>query len=77
MECLEFRRRLGAEPHSRDPQVLAHRETCASCAAAWEKAQRFDRDLQGALDVPVPEGLAERVLLAQATGEHQRQVRRH
>lgn len=76
MDCLEFRRRLGAEPHARDPQLLGHRETCPSCAAAWDKAQRFERDLHGALDVPLPEGLIERVLLAQATGEHQRHVRR-
>lgn len=76
MDCLEFRRRLGAEPHGRDPQMLAHREACPACTAAWEKAQRFERDLHGALDVPLPEGLAERVLLAQATGERQGQVRR-
>lgn len=76
MDCLEFRRRMGAEPHSRDPQMLAHREACPSCAAAWDKAQRFERDLHGALDVPLPAGLAQRVLLAQATGEQQRHVRR-
>lgn len=76
MDCLEFRRRLGAEPHARDPQMLSHREDCPSCAAAWDKAQRFERDLHAALDVPLPQGLAERVLLAQATGEHQRHVRR-
>ena len=26
MDCLEFRRRLGAEPHSRAAELLAHRE---------------------------------------------------
>lgn len=75
MDCLEFRRRLGAEPHGRDGDMIAHRETCPSCAAAWEKAQRFEQSLQGALEVPLPEGLAERVLLAQATGERRRHVR--
>jgi hypothetical protein len=77
MDCLEFRRRLGAEPHSRDPALLAHRDACPTCGAAWEKAQRFEHALRGALDVPLPEALAERVLLAQATGERQRHVRRH
>ena len=76
MDCLEFRRRLGTEPHARDPEGLAHRDGCAACRAAWERAQAFEHALQGALDVPVPEGLAERVLLAQATGERQHTVRR-
>jgi hypothetical protein len=76
MDCLEFRRRLGADPHARDPALLAHRDGCAACAAAWERAQRFERDLLDALTVPEPESLAERVLLAQATGERQRHTRR-
>jgi hypothetical protein len=76
MDCLEFRRRLGAEPQSRDPAMLAHRESCPTCAAAWEKAQRFEQPLHDALDVPLPGGLIERTLLAQATGERQRAVRR-
>jgi hypothetical protein len=76
MDCLEFRRRLGAEPHSRAAELLAHRDSCAACAAAWERAQAFERELHAALDVSVPEGLAERVLLAQATGERRQQTRR-
>lgn len=76
MDCLEFRRRLGAEPQSRDPALLAHRRDCPACAAAWERAQAFEHELQAALDVSVPEGLAERVLLAQATGERRLQSRR-
>lgn len=76
MDCLEFRRRLGAEPQSRNPELLAHRESCAACAAAWERAHAFERELQVALAVPVPAGLADRVLLAQATGERQHAMRR-
>lgn len=76
MDCLEFRRRLGAEPHTRDPALLAHRDGCAACAAAWERAQAFERELHAALHVPVPEGLADRILLAQATGQQRRHTRR-
>jgi len=77
MDCLEFRRRLAAEPQSRDPELLAHRDSCAACTAAWERAQVFERELLAALEVPVPAGLADRVLLAQATDERrQQQVRR-
>jgi len=77
MNCLDFRRRIGAEPRSRDPELLAHRDTCKEgCAAFWQRAQRFEDDLEVALAVPVPEGLADRILLAQATGERRRQVGR-
>lgn len=77
MNCLEFRRRIGAEPRSTDPQLLAHRDSCREgCAAFWQRAQRFEDGLEAALAVPVPVGLADRILLAQATGERRRQVGR-
>jgi hypothetical protein len=77
MNCLDFRRRIGAEPRSRDPELLAHRDACKEgCAAFWQRAQRFEDDLEAALTVPVPEGLADRILLAHATGERRRQVSR-
>lgn len=68
MDCLEFRRRLAAEPRSRDAVFLAHRDAChAGCTEAWWRAQRFDRRIESALTLDVPANLAERVLLAQAT----------
>lgn len=76
MDCLEFRRRLAAEPLSRDPALHAHRGECAACAAAWERAQQAERELLDALAVPVPAGLSERILLAQATGERRQHMNR-
>lgn len=78
MDCLEFRRRLAAEPHSRDPELLAHRDSCrAGCAESWWGAQRFEQRIHGVLQsVEAPPDLAERVLLAQATSEHGRSRRR-
>jgi hypothetical protein len=76
MDCLEFRRRLAAEPQARAPELYAHQDGCAACAAAWERAQQDERELLAALQVPVPAGLAERVLLAQASGAHRRHLRR-
>lgn len=72
MDCLEFRRTLAATPQTHDPAMDAHRRECPACQAAWEQAQRFENDLLGALQVPMPEGLTERILLAQATGRRQR-----
>ncbi len=77
MNCLDFRRRIGAEPRTRDERFMAHRDACAEgCAAFWQRAQRFEDDLDAALAVPVPDGLADRILLAQATAERRGQVGR-
>ncbi|NII11341.1 DUF3379 family protein [Oleiagrimonas sp. C23AA] len=76
MDCLEFRRRLGAEPRSQAADMLAHRLECAACQAAWQRAQQFEDRLEGALKIDVPEGLTERALLAQSTLQRQRWRRR-
>jgi hypothetical protein len=77
MNCLDFRRRIGSEPRSRDPELLAHRDSCREgCAAFWQRAQRFEDDIEAAMNIPVPEGLADRILLAQATGERRQQLGR-
>ena len=68
MDCLEFRRRLAAEPRARDAMFFAHRDSChAGCTEAWWRAQRLERRIEDALTIEPPEGLAERILLAQAT----------
>ncbi len=79
MNCLEFRRQLGAEPGSHDAGFIGHRDSCRTCAAAWREAQSFEQTLRQSLTVDVPDGLADRVLLAQATAmrQHRRHGRRH
>ena len=81
MDCLEFRRRLAAEPGSRDAEFLAHRDHCrAGCTESWWRAQRCERQLRNVLQsVDAPQDLGERVLLAQATSlrgraRHRRQI---
>ncbi|HET9482422.1 MAG TPA: DUF3379 family protein, partial [Xanthomonadales bacterium] len=78
MNCLEFRRTLAAEPASADPRFLVHRDACARCSEAHAAAQAFERTLERALQVPVPAGLADQVLLRQLTAaRHERPRRRH
>jgi len=77
MDCLEFRRRLAAEPRSRDATFVAHRDSChAGCTEAWWRAQRLERRIEEALAMEPPAGLAERVLLAQTTRMRVRTRRR-
>jgi hypothetical protein len=67
MNCLEFRRRLGSDPRSTVPEFVAHREECTHCAEAQAQALGFEERLERLLAVPVPDRLAERVLLRQNT----------
>lgn len=67
MNCLEFRRALAATPTRADAAFLSHRDGCPGCGEAWTQAQAFERTLERALAVPVPEGFADRILLEQTT----------
>jgi hypothetical protein len=72
MDCLELRRQLGTDPRLVDPAARAHLEVCPGCRDALVRAQAFDARIAYALAVGVPEGFADRVLLAQLTAERQR-----
>lgn len=78
MDCLEFRRRLAAEPRLRERAFLAHRDSChAGCTEAWWRAQRLERRIDNALSsIPAPANLAERILLAHSTHARARVRRR-
>jgi hypothetical protein len=67
MNCLEFRRQLATEPRSESSAFLGHRDGCARCGEVHARAQVFEAGLERALAVPVPDGLADRVLLRQTT----------
>jgi hypothetical protein len=72
MDCLEFRRLLGSEPRVTDAAARAHLEQCPRCQEAYSRAQAFDARIAQAMTVALPEGFADRILLAQLTGERQR-----
>jgi len=62
MDCLEFRRRLGSEPRALDREAREHAAACPACADALARADAFEARLRHVLAVPVPAGLAERIL---------------
>jgi len=74
MDCLEFRRLLGTDPRIAGAAAREHLESCPRCRDAYARAHAFEGRLSQALAVPVPEGLADRVLLNQLTGERQRRA---
>jgi hypothetical protein len=59
MDFSEFKRRIGAEPHSRDPAVLAALASGPEFEQAAAEAERFEARLELALAVPVPGDLVE------------------
>ncbi|HKE94416.1 MAG TPA: DUF3379 family protein [Povalibacter sp.] len=56
MNCLEFRRIVGAEPRSTAPEVVAHATQCEACARYQQQMQQMDQLIHRALliDVTVP-----------------------
>ena len=62
MNCLEFRRRKLADPRRLDPEAQIHPSGCAACAAFAREVDEHERALDQALMVPVPDGLADRLI---------------
>ncbi len=54
MNCLEFRRRVGAEPAADDRELAAHRAGCAACARYQDELLALDALLLRALQVDLP-----------------------
>jgi hypothetical protein len=65
MNCFEFRRLILADPRRRTQAQQEHQARCSSCAALAKEMESFEAAIHDAAAVPVPEGLAERILLRQ------------
>jgi Protein of unknown function (DUF3379) len=63
MNCLDFRRRLLADPHTVDAEAVAHRDTCPQCQEHARAALEFEVALEDAMRVPVDPALAQRIVL--------------
>ena len=67
MNCLDYRRAL--LPGNGETEAMrAHRLECVFCADLHKESLAFYAQLLGALQVPVPEGLGERLLAAIPAG---------
>lgn len=62
MNCLEYRREILADPHRESDEGRAHARSCAGCSEFQKHALDMDELIAGGLGVPVPEGLATRVI---------------
>jgi hypothetical protein len=59
MDFSEFRRKLGAEPRSDDPELLAARESSGAHRELAAESDRFEAKLEGACALPVPDDLVD------------------
>ena len=63
MSCLDFHREKLADPRRLSVAAQAHARGCASCMAFAQSVDEAETQIERVLAVPVPDGLAERVLL--------------
>lgn len=63
MTCLEFRRLKLADPHRLSAAALAHQRDCVLCQAFARRVDVQEQRIGAVLDIPVPDGLADRVLV--------------
>ena len=68
MNCFEFRRLIFAEPRRLLSKQKQHMEQCVACAGLAKEVEGLEAKIHEAMMVPVPEALAERLLLRQKTG---------
>ena len=63
MNCLTTRRHLQATPHQTSTEITQHLAGCESCRQFAARLLREEQLLAASIAVPVPEQLAERILL--------------
>ncbi|NNK33451.1 MAG: DUF3379 family protein [Xanthomonadales bacterium] len=61
MDFSEFKRRLGAEPLSEDPELRRACDASPECAALAEEARQMEQKLSQALNIPAPADLVDRL----------------
>lgn len=72
MNCIDFRREALAQPLRLAPAAEEHAGGCSACRAFLERQRELDAELYDALRVPVPDGLSDRVLVAQGIRQRKR-----
>jgi len=63
MNCLDFRRLVLVDPRTLSEDARAHAFECLACRETLEKQREADDRLFDAMQVPVPDGLADRILV--------------
>ncbi len=70
MDELEFRRRLFAQPTDKDDELLEFAKQSPERMALLKELRAFDKELHQAIDIDVPENLADKIILKQTMSEN-------
>ena len=76
MDDLQFRRSILADPTSQDDDISAAQNADPAKKKLADELCLFDEKLKQAMKVPVPENLAEKLLLRQTLASHQQNKRK-
>jgi hypothetical protein len=72
MNCIDFRREALAQPLRLSAPSQEHAAGCAACRAFLERQRQLDVELLDAVRVPVPDNLADRILVAHGLRDRRR-----
>ncbi len=75
MNCLNVRRHLLSEPSHHTPQLQQHLEHCHSCQQLAHRLSLLDTEIKDSLNTKVPDGLANKILLAKSVRENSRKLK--
>ena len=73
MDDLLFRRSIYADPKTNDPDVNAAKDADPTRQKFAQEVEQLDQKIFQALNVDVPEGLSEKLILRQSLASHQKQ----
>ena len=77
MDDLQFRRSLYADPKSTDADILKAIQEDPSKQAFANDLDLFEQSLKSALDVEVPDDLANKLILRQTMADHTKQKKKY
>jgi len=77
MDDLEFRRQVYAQPANNDQSVLDAAAQDPAKKQFLDELKEFDSKINAAVDVPVPDGLAHKLILRQSLESHKQQKRQN
>lgn len=76
MDDLQFRRNIYANPNSQDDDMLFAQKADANKMQFAQEIRQLDDKITNALNVPVPDGLYNKLILRQTMASHQQEKRK-
>jgi hypothetical protein len=76
MDDLQFRRAILAEPSNQDAELLSAIQSDPAKQQFANELSQLDEKIKQAFEIPVPEGLSEKLILRQTLASHQIQKRK-